>query len=785
MLRQPSRLRQVITIDQESSDIMRDVESDVVAIDVASTISYHVGSELSSCAEIIRNIGSLEIFGEDGILAELYKISQEKLASHDFASNIDEKKTWLLECRTWDLVQRLYLERTKQLFSPPVEDKMMSNHAAVQRLYDTSTEAAETKIVLDWLQDGKEEMTTLELRSNGWFYTREHIKGRQRSSLITENDKIVTELDPDAPVRQGRRLVEEDEQYEKDLVRIMFEKVRSGNYKGAADLAQQSGEHWRAASLRGCVERREADDNESEDGIENAAEGSTNKPLWRRMCFALSQQPSFDVYERAMYGALCGDVASVLPVLSTWEDRLWVHYNAMNISRVEAHLGNLGRVSLDTDFPITDFTHLEPRSILDGLFQNEEHTIRTEARSPLRVVQARLITNQVGNLLEDMYHQLQAVREGGLPNVGSSPHLIRFVAHLVIVLRQLQVDLPEIACIAILQAYVEILISANQGDAVAVYASQLPAHEAVEAFARFLVLVEEEDSRKEQLRLALAHGIDTKVALLRTVELVFEEVLSNFSLGEGLGRIDAEVSREEEKCIRALEWLPLDNSLQTETIILGNTLFRKLLLSGRLSAARRLGSRLPDIMLVPQEMISDDEFDGDVLGQEARMRAAIEYVGYCTLSKALTRYHEWKALIRDRPQDMNGRRDPVGSRQWKTEVARMKLDCITSLREILTGHWCEPSDLGVTDNESKLLSCPQTFLLIMTAAEEMLNLRNMYIPEVILSLHGVYSAQEGRDVASAMDLAVLVAEKFAAPMKQSGNLQIYVTELSFVGSYLV
>jgi hypothetical protein len=72
-----------------------------------------------------------------------------------------------------------------------------------------------------------------------------------------------------------------------------------------------------------------------------------------------------------------------------------------------------------------------------------------------------------------------------------------------------------------------------------------------------------------------------------------------------------------------------------------------------------------------------------------------------------------------------------------------------------------------------------------SATEEMLNLRNMYIPEVVLSLHGVYSAQEGRDVASAMDLAVLVAERFAAPMKQSGNLQTYVTELSFVGSYLV
>ena len=61
----------------------------------------------------------------------------------------------------------------------------------------------------------------------------------------------------------------------------------------------------------------------------------------------------------------------------------------------------------------------------------------------------------------------------------------------------------------------------------------------------------------------------------------------------------------------------------------------------------------------------------------------------------------------------------------------------------------------------------------------------MYIPKVILSLHGVYSSHESRNIQAAMDLAVLVAEKFGHVMQESGLLKVYVTELSRIGAFLV
>lgn len=80
--------------------------------------------------------------------------------------------------------------------------------------------------------------------------------------------------------------------------------------------------------------------------------------------------------------------------------------------------------------------------------------------------------------------------------------------------------------------------------------------------------------------------------------------------------------------------------------------------------------------------------------------------------------------------------------------------------------------------------CVDILITYSAAHDELETLRSMYIPDVVLKLHGVYSAQEGRDVAAAMELAVLVADRLTGPMKSSGLLATYVKEVSMLGSYL-
>ncbi len=45
--------------------------------------------------------------------------------------------------------------------------------------------------------------------------------------------------------------------------------------------------------------------------------------------FIFGSQNKLHPYERALYGSLAGDLASVLPVCKSWDDHLWAHLNAM------------------------------------------------------------------------------------------------------------------------------------------------------------------------------------------------------------------------------------------------------------------------------------------------------------------------------------------------------------------------------------------------------------------------------------------------------------------------
>lgn len=701
MPRGPSRLREVYNLDMDPT-----VEDATVAarasqsIVVGDSVTYAIGAEVGAFADAFDSGRSGEIFGESGLLASYYSIGQDVLSTLQETGD-DSPETihhWELECRTWDLVQRLYLERTKEFEAPALAHENKSNHALEQSLYETDQTAAEIKIVLDWLRDGARAIDSFENRGNRWFYTKESIKSRERKGRTTDEQGIVTELDPDAPIRQNKRLEEQDTTFERVLMKAMYLRIRAGDYGEAADIARQSGNHWRAASLQGCVEDRSSVLDGTGDTDER--EGNTNKALWRRMCFALSRQSGIDTFERAMYGALCGDVSSVLPVCPLWEDRLWANFNAMNQSKVEAFLKGLNRIPISNEFPIEESEHIDPGAALDSLLHSENEDVKREAKSPMRIIQAHIITGRIDALLLDMQQQLLSIQAGGPPNVGSSPRIVTFVAHLVLALRQMDIAVSEDAANSILQAYVELLISAGQGDAVALYASYLPENIAIESLARHLARVDDEEQRKAQLRLAVNHGIEIGLTVLSTVELVFEDVLSNLIPAEGLVPIKEELAYEEERCIRAFEWTKHDETLQLQAVVLGNNLFRKLLLAGRVNSARVMATRMPDTALVSPELISEERSTEEE-DEESVMRNAIEYVGYCTLVRALTRYEDWKDLSRQRPEEINGRRDPVGLRQWKADLARLKFECTAILKEIVEGNWCDPADLGISSQDRK------------------------------------------------------------------------------------
>jgi len=251
---------------------------------------------------------------------------------------------WTLETRLWDLLRRLYDYRCTH---------------RQENLPSTSLE--ETEIILNWLTETGPQITDTEyIQSNRWFVTRENIKMRKVTGRQIYNDPIVSELDPDAPLRQAKGLTAEDEENERKLLKQIFAYLREGDIKGAQRVCRDSNNHWRAASLSGLAQGKENLNNH-----------------WRKMCFQLARQPQVDRYERAVYGVVCGDLDSVLPVCQTWEDQLWAHFNTIHKWKLEEKSRQEGGHS---DIVVGNFDGVTAEVILERLMNSDNERIRYPRR---------------------------------------------------------------------------------------------------------------------------------------------------------------------------------------------------------------------------------------------------------------------------------------------------------------------------------------------------------------------------------------------------------------------
>lgn len=292
-------------------------------------------------------------------------------------------------------------------------------------------------------------------------------------------------------------------------------------------------------------------------------------------------------YERALYGALAGDLNAVLPVCESWEDHLWAHINALFESRIDNILAL-------PNAPSTYFSHdpsfssasasvatnnKDLAGVFDGLLQRAGR-VGTEARHPLRMAVACMAQDQLSRLFQEFVSQME--RSAGDLDPQNQADLIRFFAHLVLFFRGLddgqQSTLPLDACTKIIDAYVQVLQLNDKPDLVALYASQLQADNAIEAYAQFLATISPTSSQEER-QLALLrtrdHELDFASVAIRTTQLIIESSLSPPELDrELLFRPDVPQSDVVESLVRSIEWLMFDRATYVEALLQANALIR-------------------------------------------------------------------------------------------------------------------------------------------------------------------------------------------------------------------
>ena len=369
----------------------------------------------------------------------------------DLEDEDDNRLSYSLEQDTWSLLQSLFTERTSSpssssssSSSSPASSSSSSSYyssplSIVQNAIFSSSALSELSIVRDWLHStAYASLHPAEIRKGYLTYTKNKLKQAIRTgdtNSESASNNLVDFLDPDAtnrPDSAGKRkmLDSEDSNYEKALIRSLWEYVRVGELDQAIDMCRQSDCSWRAASLSGgklysnnslnMEPRGEEDGMKEIDEDQRYAQGNLRRTLWKSTCRALAGTQHLDLYERALYGAISGEAGSVLPVCESWEDHLWAHVNALLEAQIDRLLGDKTNYYLSTydtlEMPFNSSLSSEDRrtdkpvpQAMQDIFNAllAEPKLRLEARSPFHVAQSWIILNRTNDLLISFVGKLE------------------------------------------------------------------------------------------------------------------------------------------------------------------------------------------------------------------------------------------------------------------------------------------------------------------------------------------------------------------------------------------
>lgn len=297
--------------------------------------------------ETYRHIAEKRLHEHQNIMRDLYHSPERKdIDGHthvrdasgqyiDLTELVENQDNWMVELQTWDLLSSLSnhrLSRGGRMISDSLTqgvNKYSSDLKFREYLMVSNPQFKEINIIMEWVQRyAPIPRDIANIRGAGWAYTKQSVKqlklqremGREIHQRIpespggefVEDHDLVTELDPDAPTRQGKFIEPEDANFDNNLMELIFQHLRRGDIEGAMEKCRHFNQFWRAQTLAGGFEAWDAALDGPKEGS-HGLEGNLRRELWRRMCYKLATETP--AWEGAVYGILSGDLDSVWPLL--------------------------------------------------------------------------------------------------------------------------------------------------------------------------------------------------------------------------------------------------------------------------------------------------------------------------------------------------------------------------------------------------------------------------------------------------------------------------------------
>jgi len=548
------------------------------------------------------------------IMDRLVKKMSGSQARQRFPKTITVREGLTNERNTWRLLGKLYTDRLVTSSKEPElpDPSPGSERQVIERLFARSPSVRQAWIVVEWLernaQDHMEELLMQEMQyfadsSVGWENT---LDALERG---VGGPNMVTSMDPDANIRTGKQLHSLDQDDEGRLLKALFIMVRCGLLEEGQELCAKVGQPWRAATLEGWRLYHDpnfASGTGGEGGGKLPTEGNANRDIWKLVAWNLTEDTGLSQHERAVYAALCGNLSCLQGVCSSWEDLVWAGARVATDLAVETEM---------REVMVKDWVALPPQywnspASLSKVFQEvvgRGRGVAREAESPYHVIQRHLIL--------DTWPELVRVMAGWGEEM-LDPHLLRLMAHLVLVHRALGLTGDRAGEDSILTAFTQHLMDTEKLSLVPWYVARLPASSQVSTLAPFLTSVTNTEDQRLMLVLGREAGLDMDSVTQEVVRLSRET-------GQG------------EALVTSLAWLGLDLDTQAGALVTHtNTAVRLLLLQGEATRAREAMGMVPRLLL---ESKAREWREGEA-GDDSQVR---EHLAHHTYLAALESFNDW------------------------------------------------------------------------------------------------------------------------------------------------
>jgi len=315
------------------------------------------------------------------------------------------------------------------------------------------------------------------------------------------------------------------------------------------------------------------------------------------------------MWEQAVYGLLSGDLFTVLPVCTTWEDHLFAHINSLLESCFSHFLLDIGKLPPKYGkFQIYDFLQQHGHDInhlpkIIATLRSVE-SLGNKPSHPQRVIQGALISGTFYELVADLarqwdnmlastsYDPVDDPQNKGLFIV--SDFDVRTVVHILAFGSLYYGTLgPNEEAVAaaetVIAAYINMLIDAGKQDLAPLYAGLLSTEKSVNTMAMHLLRVETEKERRSFINQLEIHRINVADVIQNAMAKVVEDTkeiyfMSGIPKKTGLLgkkttgiKDDSKIIVSDSRLIDTLEWMLLVEGMEDEIATAGCTICERFL----------------------------------------------------------------------------------------------------------------------------------------------------------------------------------------------------------------